>query len=236
MATAGSGVGKRLTEEMVLTKMKQSSVDRVKNVNLWGSSLSDVSVLSRFPRLEKVSLSVNKISSLQDFRGCTGLTELYLRKNEIRDLTTVGFLKDLPRLRILWLCDNPCAENEMYRQFVIRLLPRLEKLDMHDVTDEERRAALDNNAAAFIMLLHATDEILESASKLDGERSAAAELKETEASTTHPDTLRASRSLSAGGNIYSAITLLLRDMDDEAVDDVRAHCVRLLEARKMGRR
>lgn len=158
-------------------------------------------MLAEFPRLEKVSLSVNKIRSLRYFRRCRGLTELYLRKNEINDLTTVGFLKvscvdyvlacaklslvgccaaqSLPNLRILWLCDNPCADNELYRAFVIRLLPRLEKLDMHgacyssdayswahgcagtaDVSDEERRAAASNDDPTFLQLVRAAEEVV----------------------------------------------------------------------------
>ena len=39
------------------------------------------------PNLEIVSLSVNKIHSLKDFVYCSKLQELYLRKNNIKDLT-----------------------------------------------------------------------------------------------------------------------------------------------------
>lgn len=35
------------------------------------------------PNVEVLSLSVNKIRSLQDFAYCSNLTELYLRKNEV---------------------------------------------------------------------------------------------------------------------------------------------------------
>eukprot|EP01064_Diplonema_japonicum_P004920 TRINITY_DN13248_c0_g1_i2.p1 TRINITY_DN13248_c0_g1~~TRINITY_DN13248_c0_g1_i2.p1 ORF type:complete len:172 (+),score=25.76 TRINITY_DN13248_c0_g1_i2:61-576(+) len=90
------------------------------------------------PNVIVLSLSVNKISSLSDFSNCRGLVELYLRKNEIANLEDVYHLRKLPKLKILWLCDNPCATHYMYRPFVIRTLPQLEKLDNVDITPEER--------------------------------------------------------------------------------------------------
>jgi hypothetical protein len=73
---------------------------------------------------------VNKISSLQDFRCCPQLSELYLRKNEIADIREVLYLQGLKNLSILWLCDNPCVGSSAaeYRQKVIALLPRITKL------------------------------------------------------------------------------------------------------------
>ena len=91
-----------LTEEMVLAKTRAEDLSAVKNLNLWGSDLTDVSILQvfllfnelacrsvitselqRLPNVEVLSLSVNKIRTLQDFRHCSHLTELYLRKNEV---------------------------------------------------------------------------------------------------------------------------------------------------------
>lgn len=57
------------------------------------------------------------------------LKELYLRKNNVNDITEIGFLKNLPRLRVLWLSDNPCAGTQQYRTTVLRNLPKLNKLD-----------------------------------------------------------------------------------------------------------
>lgn len=57
------------------------------------------------------------------------LRELYLRKNSIRDINEIGCLKNLPRLRVLWLSDNPCANVEKYRMTVLKNLPKLTKLD-----------------------------------------------------------------------------------------------------------
>eukprot|EP01062_Namystynia_karyoxenos_P076217 TRINITY_DN7443_c0_g1_i1.p1 TRINITY_DN7443_c0_g1~~TRINITY_DN7443_c0_g1_i1.p1 ORF type:complete len:271 (+),score=83.68 TRINITY_DN7443_c0_g1_i1:77-814(+) len=130
-----------LTERIVLQKTKVDSLANVKNLNLWGSELEDVSILAKMPNVEVLSLSVNRIQRLGDFAGCKSLMELYLRKNEIKDLSEVQRLRELPKLKILWLCDNPCASHPFYRPYVIKTLPGLEKLDNIDVTEQERQAA-----------------------------------------------------------------------------------------------
>eukprot|EP00898_Chlorokybus_atmophyticus_P002174 jgi/Chlat1/2958/Chrsp2S04689 len=127
----------QLTEKMVLAKTRAECLDHVRNLNLWGNNIDDVSVLERMPNVQVLSLSVNKISSLQDFSQCHKLQELYLRKNEVSRLEEVRWLAGLPALRVLWLCDNACAESPHYRAAIIRAIPTLQKLD-HNVTDEER--------------------------------------------------------------------------------------------------
>mmetsp|Transcript_22167 Transcript_22167/g.43134 ORF Transcript_22167/g.43134 Transcript_22167/m.43134 type:complete len:216 (+) Transcript_22167:136-783(+) len=133
-----------LTEELVLAKTRAESLAEVKNLNLWGSDLTDVSILKRLDSVEVLSLSVNKISSLEEFRHCSQLTELYLRKNEIEDIREVQYLQGLNNLSILWLCDNPCVGESPseYRQQVIALLPKITKLDNVDVSEQERISAL----------------------------------------------------------------------------------------------
>ncbi|GLH01387.1 Uncharacterized protein GBIM_07541 [Gryllus bimaculatus] len=86
--------------------------------------------------------SVNKIGSLSDFQWCRNLQELYVRRNEIRDLNQVCYLRDLPRLRSLWLDENPCSSCELYRVTVLRALPHLQKLDNVPVAPEEVQDAL----------------------------------------------------------------------------------------------
>lgn len=130
----------QLTENIILQKTRVDSLLHVKNLNLWGNDLTDVSILQKMPNVEVLSLSVNNISSLKDFSHCSKLTELYLRKNDVSNLKEIDHLKDLKGLRILWLCDNPCSEQENYRNYVIRNLSNLVKLDNTDITTEERRA------------------------------------------------------------------------------------------------
>lgn len=127
----------RLSEQQILSRARASSLENVKNLNFWGSDLSDISVLRQMPNVEVLSLSVNNISSLKDFAHCPRLRELYLRKNCIGDINEIGCLKNLPKLRVLWLSDNPCATVEHYRMTILKNLPKLTKLDTVVVEEAE---------------------------------------------------------------------------------------------------
>lgn len=135
--------GRTLTEEMVFTRTKTNRVDLIKSLNLWGNNLQDISFLQCMTNLEVLSLSVNQVNTLRDLQFCPKLSELYLRKNEIHDLSEILHLKGLQEMRVLGLADNPCANQPHYRQFVLHHLPNLVKIDSQDVTDEERRQARD---------------------------------------------------------------------------------------------
>ena len=128
-----------LTEQLVLTRCKCDKLGQVKNLNMWGSELEDVSLVKDMPNLEICSLSLNKISSLYAFQQCRKLTELYLRKNSIENLSDIRYLANLP-LKVIWLVDNPICNHPNYRQYIIKVLPNLVKLDNTEVKDEERKA------------------------------------------------------------------------------------------------
>jgi hypothetical protein len=119
-------------------KTKASNLESIKNLNLWGNEIDDVKIVKDMPNLEVLSLSVNKISTLKPFQYCKKLSELYLRKNLIPDLSELKYLQGLSLLKVLWLWDNPCAETQNYRETVISALPNLIKLDNQAVTPEER--------------------------------------------------------------------------------------------------
>lgn len=134
-------MSKALTSELILQKTKATSLDSVKNLNLWGNEIDDVRIVREMPNLEVLSLSVNKINSLKPFQYCKKLSELYLRKNLISDLTELKYLQGLPSLKVLWLWDNPCAEQPRYRETVLAHLPNLVKLDNQAVSLEDKQAA-----------------------------------------------------------------------------------------------
>mmetsp|Transcript_41345 Transcript_41345/g.89382 ORF Transcript_41345/g.89382 Transcript_41345/m.89382 type:complete len:567 (+) Transcript_41345:107-1807(+) len=135
------GETRSLTHDMVFARTKCNRLDLIRNLNLWGNNLNDISILQGMPNLEVLSLSVNNVTSLEPLRGCPRLTELYLRKNDVSDLAEVQHLAALPNLRVLWLNDNPCSDLRHYRPYVLHHLTGLRKLDSQDVTDEERREA-----------------------------------------------------------------------------------------------
>ncbi|XP_027982345.1 cilia- and flagella-associated protein 410 isoform X2 [Eumetopias jubatus] len=121
----------KLTRKMVLSRAKASELHSVRKLNCWGSRLTDVSICREMPSLEVITLSVNSVSTLEPVSRCQQLSELYLRKNCIPSLAELFYLKGLPRLRVLWLAENPCCGTDphLYRMTVLRNLPHLQKLD-----------------------------------------------------------------------------------------------------------
>ena len=142
-------MSKKLTKDLIVQKIRSDRLGSIKNLNLWGANLDDVSLIQEMPSLEIVSLSINSIRSLKAFSGLPYLRELYLRKNMIADLNEIKYLTDCDNLRILWLSENPICDNPNYRNIVISVLPQLAKLDDIMITDEERNKAdkilLQNN-------------------------------------------------------------------------------------------
>jgi Leucine-rich repeat (LRR) protein len=134
-------MGKTMTPELVMQKCKSERMQDIKNLNFWGNDLEDISLIAEMPNIEICSLSLNKIVSLKDFSSCKKLTELYLRKNLVKDLQEIKYLTLCPNLKVLWLWDNPIADHPLYRQYVVKLLPNLIKLDNNAVTAEERTDA-----------------------------------------------------------------------------------------------
>lgn len=131
----------KLTEHTVLARTRAQDLKSVRKLNAWGSELTDVSIVKKLPNVEVLSLSVNCISTLEDFSHCHNLQELYIRKNSICELGEIRHLRDLSKLRNLWLADNPCAEGEDYRLTVIRALPQLQKLDNLPIRPDEVESA-----------------------------------------------------------------------------------------------
>lgn len=138
-------MGKPLTPDLVLARAKTGNLSMVKKINLWGNDIEDVKLLRQMPNVEVLSLSVNKIASLKEFAHCPKLQELYLRKNNIADISEIRYLVELPDLKILWLLENPCSNVPNYREYVIKRLPNLVKLDNEAITPEERSAAAKLN-------------------------------------------------------------------------------------------
>ncbi|XP_046504106.1 cilia- and flagella-associated protein 410-like isoform X1 [Equus quagga] len=134
----------KLTRKMVLSRAKASELHSVRKLNCWGSRLTDISICREMPSLEVITLSVNGVSTLEPVSQCRQLSELYLRKNRIPSLAELFYLKGLPRLRVLWLAENPCCgpNPHVYRMTVLRNLPHLQKLDNQTVTEEELSRAL----------------------------------------------------------------------------------------------
>ena len=134
-------MSKKLSKELIAQKVKSDRIESIRNLNLWGSNIEDISIIEEMPSLEIVSLSVNKIRTLRPFANLQNLRELYLRRNLITNLNEIKYLIDCQNLSVLWLSENPICDNPNYRSVVICILPQLQKLDDIAITDEERDKA-----------------------------------------------------------------------------------------------
>ena len=139
-------MSKKLTLELIQSKTKNTKLEQIKSLNLWGNELEDISILSNLPSLEIASLSVNKIKSLEVFKGLKNLKELYLRKNIIEDIKEIENLKNLENLKILSLVDNPVVSLPNYRKKVLEILPNLIKLDDIPVKNENSNNIKNKNS------------------------------------------------------------------------------------------
>lgn len=136
-----------LTIETIMLRSKSDKINCIKNLNLWGNDLDDVSCLVNVPNLEVVSLTVNKIRSLKPFSKLNNLKDLYLRGNQISSFSEVNYLVNCKLLKTLSLNENPIADLPNYRKKIIQLLPQLLKLDEKVITIEEKNAAVDEDDA-----------------------------------------------------------------------------------------
>lgn len=230
-------MGKPLTQDLVLLRSKADRLENVRNLNLWGNDIDDVSILKDMGNVEVLSLSVNKIATLRDFQFCPRLTELYLRKNLIADLAEVQYLQSLPVLKVLWLWDNPCAEAPNYRSYVIRCLPNLVKLDNQPIAPEERKAAAGEvpparpvqqearrDPPASQALREAPREVPREAPREFPQRQPSSEQRPTEPRAPRAR-VEASRqngsSDSRSENILCAVLALLKELDDSELELVK---------------
>lgn len=244
----------KLTRKMVLSRAKASELHNVRKLNCWGSRLTDISICREMPSLEVITLSVNSVSTLEPVSQCRQLSELYLRRNRIASLTELSYLKGLPRLRVLWLAENPCcgADHHLYRMTVLRNLPNLQKLDNQAVTEEElsravmegeevtapRRESTGNGRPELSYALSAVD----TAAETPGDRLSFGDEEEARvegqlglkppARDRFPSfpQREAESSLRNRDNVLTAVLLLLRDLDTEGLEAVHQTVVSRLQA------
>lgn len=244
----------KLTRKMVLSRAKASELHSVRKLNCWGSRLTDISICREMPSLEVITLSVNSVSTLEPMSRCRQLSELYLRRNRIPSLAELFYLKDLPRLRVLWLAENPCCgpDPHLYRMTVLRALPHLQTLDNQTVTEEELSRALmegeeitapdrggtGNGGPELPYTLSAMNATAETQGDLlsFGEEEASSVqgqlcLKPLARNRFLPFSQReAVKSHKNRNNVLAAILLLLQDLDTEALEAVHQTVVSRLQA------
>ena len=123
-----------LTKEIILTKYpKYSDINEIKNLNIFGEDIQDISILSKMKNLEILSLSSNKISILSPLSNCINIREIYLRNNNVNSFDEIYYLQNLPKLKVLWLDGNPISKDKYYFKRILSILPKLHYLDNKNI-------------------------------------------------------------------------------------------------------
>ncbi|XP_020850066.1 leucine-rich repeat-containing protein 23 [Phascolarctos cinereus] len=118
------------------------NLPKLKNLFLAQNQVNTIEGTEGLSYLTTLHLRDNQISSLSGFsHEMKSLQYLNLRGNMVTNLTELGQLKDLPRLRALILLENPCTDENDYRQEALIQIPQLERLDKEFYEEEERAEA-----------------------------------------------------------------------------------------------
>ena len=59
-----------LTKSQIKQRTKCEDISKVRNLNLWGNDITDISIVQKMKSIEVLSLSFNKIESLKDIKQC----------------------------------------------------------------------------------------------------------------------------------------------------------------------
>ncbi|NXO30983.1 CU002 protein, partial [Cisticola juncidis] len=212
-----------------------------------------ISICRDLPNIEVITFSVNGISDLEPLHQCQNLSELYLRRNNITSLDELFYLKTLPRLRVLWLAENPCCgpDPHRYRMTVLRNLPSLQRLDNQAVTEEELSQALVDGVEitappARRSLESAWSESTASSaagSATERESELSCSLQDTNKTQEEFDMKRVPRdkyssfspqetdcSCKKTNNVLNAILLLMKELDAEGLEIIQQTVARRLQA------
>ena len=136
-------MSKKLTIEFILNKANNSNPKSIRVLNLRGSQISDISILSELISLENISLSANQIKDISVFKKLKNIRELYLKDNQINDFAQFENLKNCKKLEKLAIKGNPIATIPNYIQKIVEILPQLKKLD--DIELKQFKLNIINN-------------------------------------------------------------------------------------------
>ncbi|OLL25381.1 U2 small nuclear ribonucleoprotein A' [Neolecta irregularis DAH-3] len=107
---------------------------------------NDIRYLGNFPkflRLKTLLLSRNRITTIDATlaKSVPNLSCVILTSNSIGELADLDILGELPRLEVLAVMDNPVAQKEYYREWLIWRCHHVRYLDFVKVKDSERKRA-----------------------------------------------------------------------------------------------
>ncbi|CAC5411421.1 LRRC49 [Mytilus coruscus] len=104
-------------------------------LNLAGNHIIHVDNLSGMDSLAELNLRRNKIKTVVDVDNLPSLQRLFLSFNEISSFEDIACLGESTSLSEISLDGNPIAQEQYYKQIVLRHMQQLKQLDMKRVTD-----------------------------------------------------------------------------------------------------
>ena len=138
-------MSKKLTPELIFTKINNNDPKNIRILNIWGNQISDISILSSFPSLEKINLNSNQIEDISALKNLTNIRELYLKENQIKDWNQIEYLKNNKKLEKLNLINNPICNSVNYFQKIIEILPQLKEIDNISTKNLKSKLNINNN-------------------------------------------------------------------------------------------
>ena len=141
-------MSKKLTLELIFSKINNINNDpkNIRFLNIWGNQISDISILSSFPLLEKINLNNNQIEDISAFKNLTNIKELSLKDNNIKDLQQIEYLKNNKKLEKLNLINNPICKCMDYFQKIMEILPQLKEIDnISNISIKNQKLKINNN-------------------------------------------------------------------------------------------
>ena len=236
-----------LTEAIILAKAGKKKPEDITKLNAFAMGVERIITLKPFVNLEIVSLSLNKMTSLEVFADCLSIKEIHLRKNNVSSINELEHLANLPGLHTLLLSDNPCTKLDGYRSTAIRLLKYLRKLDSLQVTEEEKLVRVENSSDDMQLVAEDMEIQIKNDdnSRQNFVRVASDDKYETctaNSSLINSSTNVATDTLATSGddlfnsknnsNTLLAVKLLLAEMNMMEVEQVRRWCDEKLSNRK----
>ena len=92
-------------------ELTKADLEKVTNLRLWHTQISDVSPLGELTQLTELSLWDNRVSDVSALKELKQLTNLDLTKNKISDMgALVNVLKGLKQLKSLTLEENKISD------------------------------------------------------------------------------------------------------------------------------
>eukprot|EP00397_Hematodinium_sp_SG-2012_P001359 GEMP01001360.1.p1 GENE.GEMP01001360.1~~GEMP01001360.1.p1 ORF type:complete len:1506 (+),score=342.41 GEMP01001360.1:117-4634(+) len=131
------------------------SMMQLTRLDAGNNKLVDVAELARCGSLQQLSLEENYVDSLETFGELRGLVELYLSNNLVENLRSALALKNLPKIAIVDLTDNPLStvdgDHQQYRHYLVYYVRTLKVLDSAYVTQTEIQEAHERFAGKLSM-------------------------------------------------------------------------------------